>query len=360
MKQTITIVLILISSFGVLSQEVNFISSDIKSAFAQARSQNKLLFVEIYSNSCHHCAEMEPNFKDKSVANFYNQNFVSYKLEVTSGDVQAFLNPRKLFAPSLPMFLYFDGNENVVHFAMSNPKPDEVVKHGQTAKNTTARASNYKSRYAAGERSSEFLTELAMYCRVISDVELNVKVMEEYARKMPASKYADKNNWLVIQKLVLDVDNPLGKYFIDHYQEFLKKYDPKEVKPVAENLVMSSLYSPRGAKYDAAKIQQIRKQLIQIGVPAASANARTMLPEVNYYFANKQTAKAVVRTEDYLNNSKAQLADYQYLIKLFNQKATDKTYTTALTKWVNKALTMTIPNSPEAIELKQELKKVKK
>jgi hypothetical protein len=158
----------------------------------------------------------------------------------------------------------------------------------------------------------------------------------------------------------MDVDNPLGKYFIDHYQEFLKKYDPKEVKPVAENLVMSSLYGPRGTKYDATKIQQIRKQLLQIGVPAASANARTMLPEVNYYFANKQTAKAIARTDDYLNNSKAQLADYQYIIKLFNQKSPDKTYGTALNKWIKKALTMTTPNSPEAAELKQELTKIKK
>ncbi len=360
MKKLFLLFFLITFSLSAFSQGVVFMSGNIKAAFEQARSQNKMVFIEVYSKSCHHCAAMEPVLQEKTVGDYYNSHFVSYKLEISTADVQTFLTPRKIYVPSLPMFLYFDANETLLHFAMIDPKPELAVAQAQTAGNATTRAANYRSRYAAGERSVGFLADFAMYGRVVSDTELNIKAMEEYTKKIPASQYGDKANWLVIQKLVMDVDNPLGKYFIDHYQDYLKKYDPKEVKPVAENLVMSSLYGPRGKSYDAAKFQQIRKQLLQIGVPAASANARTMLPEVNYYFAHKQTAQAVVRTEDYLNNSKAQLADYQYIIKLFNQKATDKTYAAALSKWVNNALSMTTPNSPEAIELKQELSKSKK
>lgn len=360
MKSVFSLIFLITISQSIFSQGINFVNSDIKAAFAQARQQNKMVFVEVYSKSCHHCAEMMPVLEEKAVGDFYNPNFVAYKLEISTSDVQNFLNPKKIYAPSLPMFLYFDGNETLLHFAMTNPKAEEVLTQAKAAKNPASRAANYRNRYGAGERSESFLTELAMYGRVTSDTELNIKVMEDYAKKIPVSKYADKNTWLVIKKLVMDIDNPLGKYFIDHYKEFLKKYDPKEVKPVAENLVMSSLYGSRGAKYDAAKIQQIRKQLLQIDVPAASANARTMLPEVNYYFANKQTAKAVARTDDYLKNAKAQLADYQYIIKLFNQKATDKIYASAMDRWVKTALALTKPNSAEATELKQELAKSKK
>jgi thiol-disulfide isomerase/thioredoxin len=359
MKKAIFILFIIISQ-TVFSQGINFVNGDLKAAFAQARSQNKMVFVEVYSKSCHHCAAMEPVLQEKAVGNYYNSHFVSYKLEISTADVQNFLNPKKIYVPSLPMFLYFDANETLLHFAMIDPKTELALAQAQTAGNPSTRAANYRSRYAAGERSIGFLADFAMYGRVVSDTELNIKAMEEYTKKIPASQYGDKANWVVIQKLVMDVDNPLGKYLIDHYKEYLKKYDPKEVKLVAENLVMSSLYGPRGKQYDAAKIQQIRKQLLQIGVPAATANARTMLSEVNYYFANKQTAKAVGRTNDYLNNTKAQLADYQYIVKLFNQKASDKTYASALNTWVSKALTMTTPNSPEAAELKQELLKSKK
>ncbi len=362
MKHKVSIVS-LMSVFFYLSienlnaQGINFINNDIRAAFNLAKSQNKMLFVEVYSKTCEHCMAMEPILKDKSVANFYNQHFVCYKLEITSTDAATFLAPRKIFVPSLPLFLFFDGNEVLQHFAMSNPNAGEVLAQAQKALDPTQRASNFRARFAAGERSDTFLFDLAMYCRVVCDTNFNIKIMKEYAAKTPTASYLEKNNWLVIQKLVMDVDNPMAKHLIDNYAVYNKKYPPKEVKMAAENLIMSSLYSSRGNKYDAPKIQQIRKQLEQIGIEKGSANARTLLPEVNYYFRNKKTAAATARANDYLTNAKAQIADYSYIIKLFNQRATDNSYVPTFKKWVSKALALAPANSPEAIELQQELTK---
>jgi hypothetical protein len=357
MRQITFTLAFLLFSVQLQAQGISFFNGDIRAAFAQARAQRKMVFVEVYSKSCPHCAEFEPIFKEKGVGDYYNQQFVNYRLEVSSTDVRDFLNPKKLYAPSLPLFLFFDGNENVLHFAMSNPTSAEMLRHGQNALNPTARATNYRNRYTAGERENNFLFDLAMYCRVVMDTAFNLRVMQEYARRTPATAYGDKTNWLVTQKLVLDVDNPLAKHLIDNYPTYLKKYDTKDVKPVAENLIMSSLYSSRGNQYDAAKIQQMRKYLVKIGVEPASANARTLLPEINYYFRNRQTAQATARTNDYLSNGKAKLPDYAYLVKYFNQRAADKSYVPSLNKWVAKALTLTTANSPEAKELKQELAK---
>ncbi|MFN4146084.1 MAG: thioredoxin family protein [Runella sp.] len=359
MKKLVLISIFSFSSLaGVSAQGINFITDNIRQAFAQARAQRKPVFIEVYSKSCHHCAAMEPILKDKSVGDFYNQNFISYKLEVSTADVQNFLTPKRLYAPSLPLFLYFDPNENLLHFAMSQAQVAEVLKHGQTALNPTLRAANFRSRYAAGERSEGFIFDFAMYCRVICDTTLNIKLMDEYARRIAPNTYNNPSNWLVISKLLMDVDNPLAKHFISNIGSYRTKYDPKEVKLIAENLIMSSLYSSRGLQYDAQKIQQIRKYLVQIGVSAESANARTVLPEVNYYFRNRQTPKATARAEDYFNNTKAQISDYLYIIKLFNNRATDASYVSAAQKWIAKAQTLTTANSPEAQELKQEQAKI--
>ena len=96
---------------------------------------------------------------------------------------------------------------------------------------------------------------------------------------------------------------------------------------------------------------------MKIGVEAGSANARTLLPEVNYYFRNRQTAQATARANEYLNGAKAQIGDYKYIVGLFNQKATDKSYVPTFNNWVKKGLTLTTPNSPDAQVLKQELAK---
>jgi len=338
-------------------QGINFVYKDIRQAFALARAQRKMVLVEVYSKSCSHCAAFEPIFKEKAVGDFYNQNFINYRLEVSSDDVRQFLAPKKIFAPSLPLFLFFDANETLQHFAIVNSTAAELVREGKEALTPNARAGNFRNRYAAGERSNDFLFDLAMFCRIVCDTTLNIKIMEEYARRTPANTYTDKTNWLVVQKLLMDVENPMAKHLIDNYAVYKKKYPSQEVNFAAENLLMSSLYSSRGNRYDAAKIQEIRKGLAKIGIGAEAANARTLLPEINYYFRNRQTAKAVARTEEYFNNTNAQLADYKYIIGLFNQRAIDNSYVPSLNKWVTKALNMTPPNSPDAQVLKQELAK---
>lgn len=349
------IILLNISAFG---QGINFVNSNIRQVFAQAKAQRKMVFIEVYSKTCHHCAEMEPNLKLKEIGDFYNQNFISYKLEVSTEDVRNFLTPKRIFAPSLPMFLYFDANETLLHFAMSLPKSSEVIRHGQTALDPAKRAANFRSRYAAGERSNSFLIDLAMYCRVVCDTPFNIKIMEEYAKKIAPTTYTSKEAWPVYTKLLIDVDNPMSRHLINNYATYKAKFDPKEVKLTAENIVMSSLYSSRGAKYDATKIQQIRKDLVKVGVPADAANARTLLPEGNYYFRNRQTAKATARAEDYFNGTKPQLPDYMYIIKWFNSRATDASYVPTAKKWVAKALALTPANSADAQELKAELAKL--
>ena len=357
MKKNYLLALGMLCAINSWGQGINFMYSDIRQAFALARAQQKMVLVEVYSKSCSHCAAFEPVFKEKAVGDFFNQNFINYRLEVSSGDVQQFLTPKKIFAPSLPLFLFFDANESLQHFALVNSTAAELLREGKQALIPNARAGNFRNRYAAGERSNDFLFDLAMYCRIVCDTTLNIKIMDEYARRTPANTYADKTNWLVTQKLLMDVENPMAKHFIDNYAVYSKKYDAKEAKFAAENLLMSSMYSSRGNRYDAAQIQNIRRGLVKIGISAEAANARTLLPEVNYYFRNRQTAKAIARTEEYLNNTKAQIADYKYIIGLFNQHATDKSYVPSFTKWVNKALTMTTSNSPDAQVLKQELAK---
>ena len=354
MKSQIFSLIFFTFTFSAFSQGINFQYTNIRAAVAQAKSQNKLLFVEVYSKTCEHCAAFEPIFKEKAVADFYNQNFVCFRLEITSPEIQSFLTPKKLFVPSLPLFLYFDGNEVLQHFAMSNPTGSDVIMHGQNAKNPTARSSNFRNRYSAGERADNFLFDLAMYCRVVCDTTLNIKIMNEYAKKLSPKNYGDKTSWLVTQKLIMDIDNPMAQNLVNNFADFKQKY-PTEAKLVAENLLMSSLYSSRGNKYDATKIQQIRKQLVKIGIEAGSANARTLLPEVNYYFRNKNTAAATARANEYLSDSKAKIQDYSYIIKVFNQKATDKSYVPTLKKWVAKAMTMTTAGSVEANELNQQL-----
>lgn len=333
---------------------IQFSHSPLTSVFQEARRSGKPVFVEIYSPTCHVCQSFVPTLADGRVGKYYNDKFVSTKLDIALPATRAFLERKKLYVPSLPLFLYFDPQENLIHFAMSNNSADEVVRHASVALNPGSRSQSMKARYQAGERSANFLIDYGMFTKVTRDTAANIKAMDDYARQQPAGSFASSTNWLVLQKLIMDMDNPLFRYLIGHLDAY-KPYDTKQVKDVAENILMSSLYSSRGTQYPPAKILQVRQELTKIGIDAKTAANRTLLPEVNAYFRARQTAKAVERMDGQVSANQFSTPEYLYIARLFNRQSPDATDAPTVVKWVNRALTSNTVSAKEQTDLYYEL-----
>jgi tetratricopeptide (TPR) repeat protein len=253
-----------------------------------------------------------------------------------------------LFVPSLPLFLYFDPQQNLVHFAMSNNSADEVIRHGTNALNPQARSQTMKARYQQGERSANFLIDYAMLSRVTKDTVANIAAMNDYARQQSPATFANQTNWLAMQKLVLDFENPMFQYMLSHLDQYRKAYGADQTEQVAENILMSSLFSSRGAQYPVAKIVQIRQDLVKIGIDQKVAANRTLLPEVNAYFRAGQTAKAVERMDNQVNTNQLSVPEYLYISRLFNRNSPDAVDAPTVAKWAGKALAMRPPAKEQA------------
>ncbi|GAB3965508.1 hypothetical protein GCM10028806_04840 [Spirosoma terrae] len=317
---------------------VQFKEISVEKVFQEARRTGKPVFVEIFSPTCHVCQSFIPTLADARVGKFYNSKFLSTKLDVGQPSTRAFLDKNRLFVPSLPLFLYFDPQQNLTHFAMSNNTTDEVIRHGTNALSPQARSQNMKSRYQQGERSAAFLIDYAMLGRVTRDTVANMAAMNEYAKQQSPATFANQTNWLALQKLVLDFENPMFQYMLGHLDTYRKAYGAQETQQVAENILMSSLYSGRGAQFPVAKILQIRQDLVKIGIDPKIAANRTLLPEVNAYFRAKQTNKAVERMDSQVNSNQLSVPEYIYISRLFNRASPDASDVPTIVKWVNKGL----------------------
>jgi len=148
----------------------------------------------------------------------------------------------------------------------------------------------YRQRFEKGERDVNFLIDYGMLAKVTTDTVANIRVMEEYAKLQPANSYANSTNWLVLQKLIMDSENPLAQYLINN-QAAYKQYGAPLAHDIAENIIMSSLYCGRAARYEPARVLRIRDQLIKIGVTPQVAANRTLLPEVYAYMCTKTNGK---------------------------------------------------------------------
>lgn len=317
---------------------VQFKEIPVEKVFQEARRTGKPVFVEIFSPTCHVCQSFIPTLADARVGKFYNSKFLSTKLDIGQPSTRAFLDKNRLFVPSLPLFLYFDPQQNLTHFAMSNNTTDEVIRHGTNALSPQARSQNMKSRYQQGERSAAFLIDYAMLGRVTRDTVANMAAMNEYAKQQSPATFANQTNWLALQKLVLDFENPMFQYMLGHLDTYRKAYGAQETQQVAENILMSSLYSGRGAQFPVAKILQIRQDLVRIGIDPKIAANRTLLPEVNAYFRAKQTNKAVERMDSQVNSNQLSVPEYIYISRLFNRASPDASDVPTIVKWVNKGL----------------------
>ena len=311
--------------------------------------------MEIYSESCHVCQSFMPIFMEDKVSDFYNKNFLNYRIEVNAPEFQSFVLGQKIFVPSLPLLLYFDKNRQLDHLATIDANGDQLIEQGKMALDPDRRSASMKKRFEAGEKDSQFLIDYAMFSKVTMDTVANRKAMEIYASQQPESSYASATNYLAIQKLLMDVDNPMGKYFIGHLPAYKQGRDAAEVKNVAENLIMSSLYSSFGNQYSSDKIKQIRDDMIKAEIDPQVARNRVLLPLINAYFRENTPKRAVELVNTHITQIPLKVPDYAYLLKYFNEHSPDVSYVPSAEQWAANALKMAAPGSEEEINIKMEL-----
>lgn len=81
--------------------------SSLSSAIDQAKAEDKLVFIDFYTDWCTPCKMMDQDvFSDKTVADYFNKNFVNLKVncEKGSGPNLAFLYQIQMY----PVLLFVD------------------------------------------------------------------------------------------------------------------------------------------------------------------------------------------------------------------------------------------------------------
>ena len=311
---------------------------NLRTPFDLAMAQNKLVMLEVYAPTCHVCNAFKPTFENPQVGNYINQNFISYKLDITTPEGTAFLNKQGLWIASTPTLLFFDKNVKLIHISVLGENmntPQILIDAATKALNPAQRTTAYKASYQSGNREPNFLIEYGFISKIMRDTVSNIAAMNEYAKKMPVSKYGNNSNFLVLQKVIMDDENPIFKYMISHYDEFNKKYNKITVKLTAENILMYSLYSPRGMKYSVAKINTVRANLAKLGVDKKSIDGRVWREESNAYFRENKPAQAMKILEGLLD-AKSTKESYKFLSNWVKTKTADKAALAKAAVWAVK------------------------
>lgn len=338
-KYIITLLLLTIISKSFSQKGTAFLQTgNLRTVFDLAKAQNKPVFLEIYAPTCHVCNAFKPTFELPQVGNYFNQNFVSYKLDITTPEGAAFLNKQGLYILSTPTLLFFDKEVKLMHISIlgeNNNTGQILIDAGTKALNPTQRTSAYKASFKGGNREPNFLIEYGLISRVMRDTLDNISAMNVYAKKIPKSQYGNNTSFLLLQKVIIDDENPIFMAMMNNLNGFYAKNDKKLVNQTAENIIMYSLYSSRGMKYNTAKINNVRANLSKLGVDKKSIDGRIWREESKAYFRENQPAKAIIVLSK-LIDSKTDKSSYIFLSNWVKSNTSDKSALATAAQWAAK------------------------
>jgi thiol-disulfide isomerase/thioredoxin len=321
---------------------VNWYKS-IDQAMADAKAQNKMLFVECFTPTCPVCMSMEPIFKKPEVIGKYNSDFINYKLDVGIAEQVKFLTSKNIVLASFPQFLYFDADANLVHQADIVADPKVFITAADNAQNAATRSSSLKKRFEVGERGLDFLINYAAFTRLTKDTLNNFAAADEIFKIYPKDQLSSETSWKITKKCVTDLDNGFAQHWFKNVaktSEFEKKdgHQGSEFN-ILGTIIQFPLYGPKGKTYSVAKLQEV-KRFMSLANAGQYAEVATWELEAKALIKENRGKEALALGDRIFTKFKDNVASLLYITKVFNDDYKDPTYAAYMKKWLDRIKTL--------------------
>jgi len=105
-----------------------------KEILAQAKKENKLVFLDAYASWCGPCKYMQSDvFTDVAVGYYFNKNFINVKMDMEKGEgVQL---AEQFGLASYPTLYFIDGDGKLLHKKIGAMEPGDLLQLGEDAVN---------------------------------------------------------------------------------------------------------------------------------------------------------------------------------------------------------------------------------
>ncbi len=141
-------------------QGIQFYPGTFEQAIAQARQDNKPVFLDAYTTWCVPCQRMDRQvFTDPEVGRFYNDNYISVKMDMDKPEAKKIIQAYGV--KYFPTFLYFDTNGEALHKISGECDAFTLKQHGEEAMDAQKQYFTLMKAHESGNASTEQLHNLA-------------------------------------------------------------------------------------------------------------------------------------------------------------------------------------------------------
>lgn len=215
------------SSIHAQNRSINFENDSLVShALNKAREQGKLVMVDCYTTWCVPCKALSKLvFTVDSVADFINERMVSVKLNMETHQGKEYIRKYEVGAYPTILFLNPDGG---LQFKFTGYIPaNEFMKKVREGLNPTNKVAEMNTRYAAGERSGDFIRPYIMLKMELSEFNDAMRIDTTYLKSLSREEAASKENWVLFghshyQTRLSGPGTYAQRYLFAHFDDFNK------------------------------------------------------------------------------------------------------------------------------------------
>jgi len=305
MRKITTFIMCVLTAFTAMAQGVAFEAegTTLEQAAAKAKAENKLIFLDCYTQWCGPCKKMSREvFPQEQVGNAMNDKYVSLKIDMES----AYGAPlaRKLQIQAYPTFIIFTADAEEISRFLGYHAADDFIKVLQE-KSQDNSSGPLQARWKAGDRDPQFLQEYLQTLTAAYKGDEANDVAEAILEGREETFAADSTLRMIFFR---NINNPFAKsfrYTVQHPEALQAVAGEMPVKMKIQNVLgayQRQLINEAGgtATLDQERYDQFSKLLDEMGI----ANADHYRLQTLITLAEKQKDYA-----SYLNNIRQYLAN---------------------------------------------------
>lgn len=273
MKKTVLLLaLALVAGFAkAQTSEINFRKGTMAEILAQAKAEKKPIFLDAYTVWCGPCKWMDKNvYTDAAVADYFNKNFVSYKLDMEKGE--GIDMAKKYEVRAYPSFLFLNADGSVMHRTVGSRPAELFTEVAKLAQDPTKNFASYQKKYEDGDRSPAFMLT---YLEVLNEAALDAgKEAEAYFATQNPADLLTRGNWTLIKEQVNTLESPTFQNLVKNRAGYAAKYTADSVEAKISQVYGRSMvraagsgeeeqYKKMKAEYENLKLKDAEKVLLQ-------------------------------------------------------------------------------------------------
>ncbi|MGJ8732654.1 MAG: thioredoxin family protein [Cellulophaga sp.] len=240
MKKIAVLLLFGLMTITVFSQGINFEHGTLQEALDKAQKENKLVFVDTYTTWCGPCKWMTKEiFPQEKVGEFFNENFVSIKIDCEKGEGIGIAS--KYTVTAFPTLLFLNANGKVVHKMVGGKQANDLIQGGKDALDPNKRSTSVAARYASGDRDLDFVLSYIKSLDEAYNKGKSAQVSKELLASLPIEKFANKDMFKVVANAGVTYKSKEYNYVLENKAKLLNKVDSTQYFSVLNGAISRHL-----------------------------------------------------------------------------------------------------------------------